>query len=86
MIAVISFICRPSVLLPAPNPKPGFNELSRSGPTFDEVIKALKMKDILRIWAMGDSKTGRVHLPVLKANDTLCLFFDQKSETADAAG
>jgi hypothetical protein len=58
MIAVISFICRPSVLLPAPDGEPGVNELSRSGPTSRHVAKRLEQKIILVKLAGDDSKTG----------------------------
>jgi hypothetical protein len=77
MIAVISFICRPSVLLPAPDEGPAVNGLSRSGPVLGRVIKALKMNDISRILALCDSKTGRLYLPVFHANCLFCIFFNQ---------
>ncbi|HEY2835123.1 MAG TPA: hypothetical protein VGI89_01045 [Rhizomicrobium sp.] len=58
MIAVISFICRPSVLLPAPDEEPGVNALSRSGPTPRHVAKRLEKKTVLAKLAAHDSKTG----------------------------
>jgi hypothetical protein len=58
MIAVISFICRPSVLLPAPDEEPGVNLLSRSGPTSGRRLKALEDMDFWPKVTINDSKTG----------------------------
>jgi hypothetical protein len=58
MIAVISFICRPSVLLPAPDARSGFNRLSRSRPTPRRTTKRLEKKKFLAKSTAHDSKTG----------------------------
>jgi hypothetical protein len=65
------------VLLPAPDERPAFNELSRSGPSFPLGNKTLKMKDKMRILAKGDSNIGRRQLHKLKAKLPLCLFYER---------
>src|SRR5689334_10690514 len=77
MIAVISFICRPSVLLPAPDVTPGLNELSRSGPTLRQRHRPLKRNRNLRFLAPDDSKTGRPVSPKKQANTRFCTVFNQ---------
>jgi hypothetical protein len=58
-MAVISFICRPSVLLPAPGEEPGFREISRSGPIPGMTAKTLIRNEFRHNEQVYDSKTGR---------------------------
>jgi hypothetical protein len=55
---------------------PGFNKLSRTGPTFGSRDKQLKTMRNLPFLAFQDSKTGKAELPINQAIATFCTVFD----------
>jgi hypothetical protein len=65
---------------------PGFNELSRSGPTFGLWLNWLIEKEKVRFLAVSDSKTGKLISPKYTAEAVCCLFIGQTLEAACEAG
>jgi hypothetical protein len=59
MIAVISFICRPSVLLPAPDEGPALTIYQEAGQFCGGLTSLCLKKEFGARRPWGDSKTGR---------------------------
>jgi hypothetical protein len=60
MIAVISFICRPSVLLPAPDERPALTNYQEAGQFWGGGLRGCSDRVFAGNPLGYDSKTGRV--------------------------
>src|SRR5579859_1759467 len=63
MIAVISFICRPSVLLPAPDERPALTNYQEAGQFLGGRLRGWRETVFTGERQKSDSKTGRVICP-----------------------
>src|SRR5690349_22432384 len=78
MIAVISFICRPSVLLPAPDGGPALTIYQEAGQFPGGRLRGWQDRIFGENGRRHDSKTGRVFCLVIMQNPVFACFLGRR--------